>query len=377
MLARSPWLERRLARVSARLPMSLRVSKPPLRLTLLVLVPAFVVAVGLLYYLLGGRYVSTDNAYVGAQKVLVTPEVSGKVVRIAVAEGQLLRPGDELFAIDEAPYRFAAQEAEARLQRVRTDFAALKASLASLAKQVEFSRQNLAAAQADFDRKTKLLGDRISSQSDLDRARVALMAAQAQLEQLEQQERTARIQLLGNPDLAVEQYPQFIEATVALDRARRDLANTVLRAPIAGVATQVSSIQMGRYLTAGMAVFSIVSSDSLWIDANPKETDLTHVRPGQQVAISVDAFPDRHWQGTVGAISPGTGAQFAILPPQNAAGNWIKIVQRVPVRIEFAAGQDLRRLRSGMSAVVEIDTGRRGRLASLLGGTAAAEADRE
>jgi len=377
MLARSPWLERRLARVSARLPMSLRVSKPPLRLTLLVLVPAFVVAVGLLYYLLGGRYVSTDNAYVGAQKVLVTPEVSGKVVRIAVAEGQLLRPGDELFAIDEAPYRFAAQEAEARLQRVRTDFAALKASLASLAKQVEFSRQNLAAAQADFDRKTKLLGDRISSQSDLDRARVALMAAQAQLEQLEQQERTARIQLLGNPDLAIEQYPQFIEATVALDRARRDLANTVLRAPIAGVATQVSSIQMGRYLTAGMAVFSIVSSDSLWIDANPKETDLTHVRPGQQVAISVDAFPDRHWQGTVGAISPGTGAQFAILPPQNAAGNWIKIVQRVPVRIEFAAGQDLRRLRAGMSAVVEIDTGRRGRLAGLLGGTAAAEADRE
>jgi len=377
MLARSPWLERRLARVSARLPMSLRVSKPPLRLTLLVLVPAFVVAVGLLYYLLGGRYVSTDNAYVGAQKVLVTPEVSGKVVRIAVAEGQLLRPGDELFAIDEAPYRFAAQEAEARLQRVRTDFAALKASLASLAKQVEFSRQNLAAAQADFDRKTKLLGDRISSQSDLDRARVALMAAQAQLEQLEQQERTARIQLLGNPDLAVEQYPQFIEATVALDRARRDLANTVLRAPIAGVATQVSSIQMGRYLTAGMAVFSIVSSDSLWIDANPKETDLTHVRPGQQVAISVDAFPDRHWQGTVGAISPGTGAQFAILPPQNAAGNWIKIVQRVPVRIEFAAGQDLRRLRAGMSAVVEIDTGRRGRLAGLLGGTAAAEADRD
>jgi len=377
MLARSPWLERRLARVSARLPMSLRVSKPPLRLTLLVLVPAFVVAVGLLYYLLGGRYVSTDNAYVGAQKVLVTPEVSGKVVRIAVAEGQLLRPGDELFAIDEAPYRFAAQEAEARLQRVRTDFAALKASLASLAKQVEFSRQNLAAAQADFDRKTKLLGDRISSQSDLDRARVALMAAQAQLEQLEQQERTARIQLLGNPDLAIEQYPQFIEATVALDRARRDLANTVLRAPIAGVATQVSSIQMGRYLTAGMAVFSIVSSDSLWIDANPKETDLTHVRPGQQVAISVDAFPDRHWQGTVGAISPGTGAQFAILPPQNAAGNWIKIVQRVPVRIEFAAGQDLRRLRAGMSAVVEIDTGRRGRLAGLLGGTAAAEADRD
>ena len=143
------------------------------------------------------------------------------------------------------------------------------------------------------------------------------------------------------------------------------------------VATQVSSIQMGRYLTAGMAVFSIVSSEKLWIDANPKETDLTYVRAGQAVAITVDAFPDRHWEGTVGAISPGTGAQFAILPPQNAAGNWIKVVQRVPMRIEFAPGQDLRRLRAGMSANVEIDTGRPGRLAGLLGGSAVAHQGRD
>jgi membrane fusion protein (multidrug efflux system) len=370
MLARSPLLARVLARVpGGRL--------PSLRMTLLVLVPTLVALVAVSWYLLGGRYISTDNAYVGAQKVLVTPEVSGKVVRIAVTEGQLLKPGDELFAIDAEPFRFTAQEAEARAQRVRVDFAALKSSLASLTKQIAFSRQNLAAAQSDFERKTKLLGDRISSQSDLDKARVSLMTAQTQLEQLEQQERAQRIQLLGDPDLAIERYPQFIEATVTLERARRDLANTVLRAPIAGVATQVSSIQMGRYLTAGMAVFSIVSSERLWIDANPKETDLTYVRPGQAVAITVDAFPDRHWEGTVGAISPGTGAQFAILPPQNAAGNWIKVVQRVPMRIEFAAGQDLRRLRAGMSATVEIDTGRPGRLAGLLGGSAAAHQGRD
>ncbi len=370
MLARLPWL----ARASARIPVS---RLPPLRLTLLVLIPALVALVAFVYYLLGGRYVSTDNAYIGAQKVLITPEVSGKVVRIAVAEGQLLKPGDELFAIDAEPYRFTAQEAEARLVRVRSDFATLKAGLASLARQIELSRQTLAAARADFDRKTRLLGDRISSQSDLDKARVAMASAQVQLEQFEQQERTARIQLLGDPELAIEKYPQFIEATVALERARRDLANTVLRAPIAGVATQVSSIQMGRYLTAGMAVFSIIGSETLWIDANPKETDLTYVRPGQPVSITVDAFPDRRWEGTVGAISPGTGAQFAILPPQNAAGNWIKIVQRVPMRVEFAPGQDLRRLRAGMSATVEIDTGRRGRLASMLGGSAAAQQERD
>jgi membrane fusion protein (multidrug efflux system) len=130
---------------------------------------------------------------------------------------------------------------------------------------------------------------------------------------------------------------------------------------------------MGRFLTAGMAVFSIIGTDNVWVDANPKETDLTFVRPGQPVLITVDAFPSRAWRGTVAAISPGTGAQFAILPPQNAAGNWIKIVQRVPLRVEFEPGQDLRRLRSGMSATVEIDTGRRGRLARLLGSSAVAQ----
>jgi membrane fusion protein (multidrug efflux system) len=373
MPARLGWLERH-AHIWARIPAS---RLPSLRLTLLVLLPAAVAVAALLVYVLGGRYVSTDNAYVGAQKVLITPEVSGKVVRIAVTEGQLLKPGDELIAIDPEPYRFSAQEAEARLLRVRNDFAALKTNLGSLSRQVELARQTLAAARADFDRKTRLVSDRISSQSDLDKVRVTLTAAQAQLEQLEQQARTARIQLLDDPDLPIERYPQFIEASVALDRAKRDLANTVMRAPIAGVATQVSSIQMGRYLTAGMAVFSVVSNEVLWIDANPKETDLTHVRPGQPVAISVDAFPDRRLQGIVAAISPGTGAQFAILPPQNAAGNWIKIVQRVPIRVEFAAGQDLRRLRAGMSATVEIDTGRRGRLARLFGASAAAEQDRD
>jgi membrane fusion protein (multidrug efflux system) len=348
-----------------------------LRLTLLVLLPALVAIMALLYYLLGGRYVSTDNAYVGAQKVLITPEVSGRVVRIAVTEGQLLEPGDELLAIDPEPYRLTAQEAQARLLRVRNDFAALQANLASLTRQVALARQTLVAARADFDRKIKLVSSRISSQSDLDKARVALMAAEAQLEQLEQQARTARIQLLDDPDLPIARYPQFIEASVALDRAKRDLANTVLRAPIAGVATQVSSIQMGRYLTAGMAVFSVISSKALWVDANPKETDLTYVRPGQPVTITIDAFPDRRLQGVVAAISPGTGAQFAILPPQNAAGNWIKIVQRVPIRVEFATGQDLRRLRAGMSATVEIDTGRHSRLARLLGASAAAEQDRD
>jgi membrane fusion protein (multidrug efflux system) len=346
---------------------------PSLRVTLMLIVPAMVAVVALSVYLFSGRYVSTDNAYVGAQKVLITPEVSGKVVSIAVVEGQQLAPGDELFSIDPAPYRFAAQEAEAKLARVRSEFDNLKSSSASLGRQIQLARESVAANQADFDRKNSLVGSRISSPSDLDKSRMALAVSQGLLEQLQQQEATVRNQLLGDLNLAIERYPPFIEATVALDRAKRDLANTVLRAPIAGIATQVTSIQMGRYLTAGMAVFSIIGTDNVWVDANPKETDLTYVRPGQSVVITVDAFPSKEWHGTVAAISPGTGAQFSILPPQNAAGNWIKIVQRVPVRIEFAAGQDLRRLRSGMSATVEIDTGRRGRIARMLGSSAVAQ----
>jgi membrane fusion protein (multidrug efflux system) len=342
------------------------VRTPSLRVTLMVIIPALVAVVGLYFYVVSGRYVTTDNAYVGAQKVLITPEVSGKVLHIAVVEGQQLAPGDELFSIDPEPYRLAAKESEARLARVKTDFDNFKSSAASLAKQIELGRQSVAANEADYDRKVSLLNNRISSPADVDKSRMTLLAAKALLEQLQQQEATVRNQLLGDMDLAIEKFPPFMEATVALQRARRDLGNTVLRAPIAGIATQVTSIQMGRYLTAGMAVFSIIGTETVWVEANPKETDLTYMRPGQPVAITVDAFPSRQWRGTVAAISPGTGAQFAILPPQNAAGNWIKIVQRVPLRIEFEPGQDLQRLRSGMSATVEIDTGHRGRLARLL-----------
>ncbi len=351
----------------------MRVTHMSLRALLLVAIPLVVVLVGSLVYLLGGRYVSTDNAYIGAQRVLITPEVSGKVVSISVVEGQLLKPGDVLFAIDPVPFELAQKEAKARVDRVRTEFETLKSNLATLGKRIDLARQSVAANQSEYNRKSELLGNRISTPSDLDRSRMALVSAKAQLEELEGMETSAKTQLLGDPNLPIERYPQFMEATAALDRANRDLANTVLKAPLAGMATQVVSIQMGRYITAGTPVFSVMGTDAVWIDANPKETDLTHVRIGQPVSIQVDAYPTKAWEGRVAAISPGTGAQFAILPPQNAAGNWIKIVQRVPIRVEFLPGQDLRRLRAGMSANIEIDTGRRGRIASLFGSSAVAE----
>ncbi|WP_293862251.1 HlyD family secretion protein [uncultured Alsobacter sp.] len=338
-----------------------------LRFVLLLLIPGIAAGGGFYAWLNGGRYISTDNAYVGAQKVLITPEVSGKVTDIAVREGQHVAVGDALFTVDPEPYRIAVQQARAKLAQTETEFATLKATLASVDKLIVNARQTVALREADAGRKTELLGNRSGSRADVDNAEINATASRSQLEQLEQQKAAALNQLQGQPDLPLVAYPPHMDAQAALDRARRDLDNTLLKAPIAGTATQVTAIQMGRYLSAGTPVFSIVSDADAWIDANPKETDLTYMKLGQDVTITVDAYPDRVWHGRVAAISPGTGAQFAILPPQNASGNWVKVVQRVPVRIEFAPGEDTRELRAGMSTNVEIDTRRERSLASLLG----------
>jgi membrane fusion protein (multidrug efflux system) len=200
----------------------------------------------------------------------------------------------------------------------------------------------------------------------------ATVTAQLQVQLAVQQQATTLNALLGNPDLPIEQYPPYQQAKAVLDQAERDLNHTTLKAPIAGTATQVDNIQLGRFVTAGTPILSVIDDTAPWVDANPKETDLTNVRVGQKVAIDVDAFPDHAFTGTVSSISPGTGAQFAILPPQNAIGNWVKVVQRVPVRIVFDPGQDVRLLRAGMSATVDIDTGHRRSIWSLFGSSGAA-----
>jgi membrane fusion protein (multidrug efflux system) len=342
-------------------------SRARLRWVLLVVIPLIAAVVGGYFYLMSGRYISTDNAYVGAQKVLITPDISGKIAKVTVAEGQRVNAGDALLEIDPQPFRLSVTQAEARLASVRTEFANLKTNLASTTRRIALARETVDLKQRDVDRKNTLLANRTGSQMDMDNALNAVVVAKTQLEQLEQQQEGIRNQLLGNPDLPIAQYPPYAQADAALDQAKRDLDHTVLRAPIAGVATQVSSIQMGRYVTAGTPVFSLIDDAKPWVDANPKETDITHLRIGQPVSISVDTFPGRIFRGAVAAVSPGTGAQFAILPPQNASGNWVKVVQRVPVRIEFAQAEDVRDLRAGMSVTVDIDTGRQNTVLSALG----------
>src|SRR4051812_4879309 len=338
------------------------------RFLLLVVLPLAAVTGGLVFYLNGGRYVTTDDAYVGAQKVLITPEISGRIEKVVVREGQQVHEGDTLFEIDPVPFRLALQQAQASLATAKTGYETLVSDLKIYSQLSELAQQGVDLKRRDVERKSSLVKNNVGSQLDLDNSSTALVTASAQLQLLKQKISTAKNQLLGNPDLPLEKSPPYAQAKAALDQAQRNLDHTVLRAPMDGTATQVDSIQLGRFVAAGTPVFSIIDTSKPWVDANPKESDFTYVAVGQPVTVDVDAFPDHVFKGTVGSLSPGTGAQFAILPPQNATGNFVKVVQRVPVRIYFDANDNyVKKLKAGMSSYVSIDTNHRRSLAGLLG----------
>ena len=338
------------------------------RFLLLVVLPLAAVIGGVAFYLSGGRYVTTDDAYVGAQKVLITPDISGKIEKVVVREGQRVNDGDILFEIDPVPFRLALQQAQANLATARTNYDTLKSNIQIYGQMGDLAQQGVDLKRRDVDRKTSLVKSNFGSQLDLDNSTTGLVTASAQYELLKQQIATAKNQLLGDPDLPLEQFPPYALAKAALDQTQRNLDHTVLRAPMNGVATQVDSIQLGRFVVAGTPVFSIIDTSKPWVDANPKESDFTYVAVGQPVTVDVDAFPDHVFKGTVGSLSPGTGAQFAILAPQNATGNFVKVVQRVPVRITLDANDKMvQKLKAGMSSYVSIDTDHRRSLAGLLG----------
>jgi membrane fusion protein, multidrug efflux system len=338
------------------------------RLLLLVVLPLVAAIAGFTFYLNGGRYVTTDDAYVGAQKVLITPDISGKIEKVVVKEGQQVNEGDVLFEIDPVPFRLAAAQARANLAQTRTTYDNLVANVKIYGQMLDLAQQGVDLKQRDVDRKSSLVKNNVGSQLDLDNAGTAFVTASAQLQFLRQQLSNAKTQLLGDPNLPLDQFPPYAQAKAALDQAERNLDHTVMRAPMAGIATQVDQIQLGRFVMAGSPVFSIIDVSNPWVDANPKESDFTYVSVGQPVTLDVDAFPNHVFKGTVGSLSPGTGAQFAILPPQNATGNFVKVVQRVPVRIYF--GKDdtfVKRLKAGMSVYATIDTNHRRSLAALFG----------
>ena len=338
------------------------------RFVLLVVLPIVALVAGGYWWLSGGRYVTTDNAYIGAEKVMITPQVSGAVSRIDVVEGRHVGVGDKLFEIDPAPYRAAVALAEGRVAAAEAEYENLRLSYKSDEDQIRMGQEAVKVRQSDFDRKSALLSQRAGTAVDLDNSAAALIQARQILAFVQQQLDSARIKLGGALDAPLDAFPDYMQAKAQLEDAQRNLSNTTVLAPIAGVATQVPQIQLGRFIAAGAPVFAVIADRGLWIDANPKESDLTYVHSGLAATVTVDAFPDRTWRGKVGAIAPGTGAQFAILPPQNASGNWVKVVQRVPLRVELDADQDTSDLRAGMSAYVSIDTGRARTLSGVLAG---------
>ncbi|HVX77154.1 MAG TPA: HlyD family secretion protein [Bradyrhizobium sp.] len=335
---------------------------------LLVVLPVVAVIGGIAFYLSGGRYVGTDDAYVGAQKVLITPDISAKIEKIVVKEGQFVKQGDVLFEFDPVPFRLAVDQAKATLDQARTSYNNLKANIKIYQDMADLMQQAIELKQRDVDRKSTLAKSNFGSQLDLDNASTALVTARAEYAFVQQQLSNARTQLLGKADLPLDDFPPYFQAQAALAQAQRNLDHTEMRAPMDGIATQVDQIQLGRFIPAGTPVFSIIDIDKPWVDANLKESDFTHVAEGQPVDIEVDAFPDHDFKGTVGSLSPGTGAQFSILPPQNATGNFVKVVQRIPVRIYFDSHDKfVRKLKAGMSAYTTIDTGHHRSLAELLG----------
>ena len=338
------------------------------RFLLLVVLPIVAVIGGIVFYLSGGRYVGTDDTYVGAQKVLITPDISGRIDKVVVKEGQLVRKGDVLFEIDPIPFRLAVDRSKAAVEQAKTSYSNLIANIKIYDQMAELMQQAIDLKQRDVDRKSALVKNSYGSQLDLDNSTNSAITVRAELAFVQQQRSSSLTQLLGNPNLKLDDFPPYYQAQAVLAQAQRDLDHSEMRAPMDGIATLVDQIQLGRFVMAGSPVFTIIDVAKPWVDSNLKESDFTHVVVGQAVEIEVDAFPDHTFKGTVGSLSPGTGAQFAILPPQNATGNFVKVVQRIPVRIYFDPNDPyVKKLKAGMSAYATIDTGHKRTLAGLLG----------
>ena len=338
------------------------------RFVMLVVIPLVALALGFSWWLSSGRYVSTDNAYVGANKSLIAPQVTGAIAAVHVVEGQKVKVGDPLFDIDPKPYEIALALARGKLEAAKVEFSNLQSAYSSNIDQIKMGEDAVRVRQADFDRKNDLAISRSGTAADRDTSMANLIQAKQILEFVKWQQATVKVKLGGGPGTTIDQFPDYMQANAAVDDAERNLRNTKVLAPIDGVATQVPEIELGRVAAAGQPVFAVVANTDLWVDGNPKESDLTYVHVGLPATVSVDTFPDREWKGTICSIAPGTGAQFAILPPQNASGNWVKVVQRVPLRFCFDPKEDTVGLRAGMSAYVTVDTGRVRTLAGTLDG---------
>lgn len=325
------------------------------RLVLMGLVPLLVLAGGLYAYLQAGRNVSTDNAYVKGHVVNIAAEIPGTVADVEVEEYQKVERGALLFRLRDEPYRIALARAEAALAQAASDIDADRQAYGRALAEIERNQSSADYARTQYERQVQLRRANLGSAEDLDTAAYTLDTALKQTEVARKEAATLLARLNGDVDAPVESHPRHRAAQAEHRQALLDLARTEIRAPFAGVVT--NRPEPGDYAERGRAVMALVADQDMWIEANFKETQLTHIAPGQPVGIEVDTYPGLHWHGTVLSLSEATGAEFALLPPQNATGNWVKIVQRIPVRIAIESDAALPPLRAGMSSVVTVDTG--------------------
>ena len=334
-----------------------RIGRFVLRMVLLVAAPLAAVAIGVYLYAESGRYVTTENAYVKANVVAISADVSGRVEWVGVEDNTLVREGQVLFRLDQQPFRIALHRTEAELdlvrtevEHLRTDYREALAEVAEEEERVKFLARQLARQETLRDRK-------LGSEEAYDQAAHDLALSKRRIRVLRQRVQRTLQSLGGDPEVQVEEHARFLRARAERDHAAIALADTLVEAPIDGVVSNMK-LQAGEYVEEGEAVFSIIEHGKVWVEANLKETQLTHVLEGQSAAVAVDAYPGVEWKATVDAIAPATGAEFSVLPPQNATGNWVKVVQRIPVLLDIVQSEDGSPLRAGMTVSVSIDTER-------------------
>ncbi len=335
-----------------------RIARHLTRLVLMIAVPAVLVLGGITYYYAGGRFVTSENAYVKAPIVSVVSQVSGRVNNVHVRENQLVRRGQKLLELERDEFELAVAEAQANLAAVVQDINNLRAELRRANAEIEVVEERRRFLASEFKRRQKLADKGVGLGTKLDEARHLMRAADRNMAAARERKAGILASLNGDPNIPAEVHPKHIAASARLERAQLALDRSLLIAPADGVVVKMN-LEAGEYIKSGESVFAIVQVGKAWIEVNLKETELTHVRRGQKATFVAEAYPDVRWQAEVTGISPATGAEFAVLPPQNASGNWVKVVQRLPVRLSITPDHlaDKPPLRSGMTVAVSIDTG--------------------
>jgi membrane fusion protein (multidrug efflux system) len=317
-----------------------------------------VLIIGGYWYFSGGKIMSTDDAYVDAEKVDISTDIAGIVHDVDVTDNQHVTEGQVLYRLDPRQFQIALDNAKANLAQIGLMVDSMKQDYQHLLSDAAAQQAQVDLDQTNYDRESMLLRSATVSQAVFDQARYTLQNDKSKLDSLRQQAATQLAKLGGDPEIPTNQHPQYRQAQAQVDEAQRELDHTVIKAPFGGMVTSVPSIAPGKYLAASTTAFYLIDTDHVWVSANPKETELTYVRPGQPVTVTVDTYPNAVWHGTVASISPVAAQEFSLLPAQNTSGNWVKVVQRVPMRIRVDTDEkNMPPLRAGMSAVVDVDTG--------------------